>query len=49
MFISFSIVQQYQYDENNECREGDLVAIAECRPLSRRKNWRLVRVVKTAG
>jgi small subunit ribosomal protein S17 len=37
------------HDENNECREGDLVAIAECRPLSRRKNWRLVRVVKPAG
>jgi small subunit ribosomal protein S17 len=37
------------HDENNECREGDQVAIAECRPLSRRKNWRLVRVVKSAG
>jgi small subunit ribosomal protein S17 len=37
------------HDENNECREGDLVAIVECRPLSRRKNWRLVRVVKSAG
>ena len=37
------------HDENNECREGDLVAIAECRPMSRRKNWRLVRVVKPAG
>jgi small subunit ribosomal protein S17 len=37
------------HDENNECREGDVVAIAECRPLSRRKSWRLVRVVKPAG
>jgi len=37
------------HDENNECREGDVVAIAECRPLSRRKTWRLVRVVKPAG
>ena len=37
------------HDENNECRDGDLVAIAECRPLSRRKTWRLVRVVKPAG
>ena len=36
------------HDENNECREGDLVAIAECRRLSRRKAWRLVRVVKRA-
>ena len=37
------------HDENNECREGDLVAIAECRPLSRRKKWRLGRVLKSAG
>jgi small subunit ribosomal protein S17 len=36
------------HDENNECREGDVVAIAECRPLSRRKSWRLVRVVSRA-
>lgn len=37
------------HDENNECREGDTVAITECRPLSRRKNWRLVRVLQRAG
>jgi small subunit ribosomal protein S17 len=36
------------HDENNESREGDLVAIAQCRPLSRRKSWRLVRVVTRA-
>ena len=30
------------HDENNESREGDVVAIEECRPLSRHKNWRLV-------
>ena len=33
------------HDENNECNEGDTVAIAQCRPLSRRKSWTLVRVV----
>jgi small subunit ribosomal protein S17 len=27
------------HDENNECREGDLVAIRESRPLSRTKRW----------
>ena len=32
------------HDENNESREGDLVTIAECAPLSRHKNWRLVSV-----
>ncbi len=37
------------HDENNECREGDTVAIAECRPLSRRKAWRLVRVLERAS
>jgi len=37
------------HDENNECREGDVVAIAECRPLSRHKSWRLVRVVTRAA
>jgi small subunit ribosomal protein S17 len=36
------------HDENNESREGDLVDIAECRRLSTRKSWRLVRVVKRA-
>lgn len=36
------------HDENNECREGDVVTIEECRPLSRHKNWRLVRVVTRA-
>ena len=37
------------HDENNESREGDVVAIEECRPLSRHKNWRLVRVVSRAA
>ena len=36
------------HDEHNEGREGDLVDIAECRRLSNRKAWRLVRVVKRA-
>jgi small subunit ribosomal protein S17 len=41
------------HDENSESREGDVVAIEECRPLSRRKNFRLVRIItradRTAG
>ena len=37
------------HDEHGEGREGDLVDIAECRRLSSRKSWRLVRVVKRAG
>jgi len=37
------------HDENNESREGDVVAIEECRPLSRHKSWRLVKVISRAA
>ena len=37
------------HDETNQSREGDTVTIAECRPLSRSKNWRLVSVVERAS
>jgi small subunit ribosomal protein S17 len=37
------------HDENSEAREGDTVKIAPCRPLSRRKSWRLVAVLERAG
>jgi small subunit ribosomal protein S17 len=37
------------HDELGEGREGDLVDITECRRLSSRKAWRLVRVVKRAN
>lgn len=33
------------HDEKNECRLGDIVKIAETRPLSREKRWRVVEVV----
>jgi small subunit ribosomal protein S17 len=36
------------HDENNECKEGDTVAIEECRPLSKHKAWRLQRVIEKA-
>lgn len=36
------------HDQNNECGEGDTVAIEECRPLSKRKSWRLQRVIERA-
>ena len=32
------------HDENNECNSGDLVTIAESRPLSRTKSWTLVKI-----
>ncbi len=34
------------HDEQNECQVGDLVQIAECRPLSRRKHYRLFKLKK---
>ncbi len=34
------------HDEHNESAMGDRVEIAECRPLSRTKRWKLVRVVE---
>ncbi len=34
------------HDEQNECEIGDRVRIMETRPLSARKNWRLVQVVE---
>jgi small subunit ribosomal protein S17 len=36
------------HDEGNECQEGDLVLVEECRPLSKNKSWRLVRIVERA-
>ena len=38
----------YAHDENNQCKEGDLVAIVETRPLSASKRFRLVEVLETA-
>ena len=38
----------YVHDEQNESRNGDIVKIMEARPLSKMKNWRLVRVVTKA-
>jgi small subunit ribosomal protein S17 len=34
------------HDEANESREGDLVRIAETRPLSKDKRWRLVEIIE---
>jgi small subunit ribosomal protein S17 len=36
------------HDERNEANIGDVVRIAECRPLSRMKRWRLVEIVEKA-
>ena len=36
------------HDETNQCNEGDVVTIRECRPLSKTKSWTLVAVVESA-
>ena len=36
------------HDENNECREGDIVRVMETRPLSKDKRWRVVEIVEKA-
>jgi small subunit ribosomal protein S17 len=38
----------HAHDENNECKQGDRVAIVQCRPLSKSKAWRLHRIVERA-
>lgn len=39
----------YAHDENEEAREGDQVLITETRPLSKKKRWKLKKVLKQAG
>ena len=39
----------HAHDERNEARLGDVVEIMECRPLSKTKSWRLVKIVRKAA
>lgn len=34
------------HDEKNECMEGDLVEVFQCRPLSKRKCWMLNKILR---
>src|SRR5262245_49935217 len=36
------------HDEKNQAKTGDRVEISECRPISKTKSWRLVKVVQAA-
>ena len=38
----------HAHDENNECKEGDLVTITETRPMSKTKTWALSKIVTKA-
>lgn len=37
------------HDENNDCKIGDTVTIAESRPLSKTKSWALVKIDERAA
>ena len=37
------------HDAANECKAGDRVAIAECRPISKNKSWSVVNVIERSA
>lgn len=39
----------FVHDEENVCNEGDLIAITQCRPLSKNKSWKLVKVIESSN
>jgi small subunit ribosomal protein S17 len=34
------------HDEENSCKDGDLVVIEECRPLSKEKKWKIIKKIR---
>ena len=36
------------HDEKNQCQEGDMVTITSCRPVSKRKTFKLVDILESA-
>jgi len=38
----------HAHDEKSEARKGDKVQLMECRPISRTKTWRLVKILEAA-
>jgi small subunit ribosomal protein S17 len=39
----------HAHDEGNVCQEGDVVTVESCRPFSKIKSWRVVRVTEHQG
>ncbi len=39
----------HAHDENNECQVGDVVIVEQCRPISKTKNWRFIKLVERQG
>lgn len=38
----------HAHDESNDCKIGDTVLVEQCRPLSKTKTWRLVKILEKA-
>lgn len=36
----------HAHDENNDCQMGDVVVVEQCRPLSKTKKWRFIKLVE---
>ncbi len=39
----------HAHDEDNQCNIGDTVTVEQCRPISKSKTWRLVRIIERAN
>jgi small subunit ribosomal protein S17 len=39
----------HAHDESNQCAEGDVVTIRQCRPISKSKKWQLVDIIEKAS
>lgn len=39
----------HAHDENNECQIGDVVIVEQCRPMSKTKKWRFIKLIERAG
>ncbi len=38
----------HAHDPDNKCQQGDVVKIAECRPISKTKSWKVVEIVEAS-
>lgn len=39
----------HAHDSGNQCNEGDVVKIAECKPVSKTKSWKVVEIVRAVN
>ena len=39
----------FAHDQENQCKEGDVVSLTSCRPLSKNKKFKLVEIVESAN